>query len=135
MMGPNTQFLHLATVSSLLTLLAASAIPDTSFSDPLGSRIEQRDNPPWPYGVCGDSWGSGVSYKDEVLYDGNRDKCLRTIESHGPQLEADSTWRGDYSSGLRDAACSGSKLDDLIGSSYSSNRPQRRYLLLTPQSA
>lgn len=68
---------------------------------------------PWPYGVIGDSWGSGVAYKDSVVYDHNLDICLRTKEAHGPQMEADVSWTGDYSSGLRDTACSGSRLGDL----------------------
>ena len=65
------------------------------------------------YAVIGDSWGSGVAWNDKTLYDDNKDKCLRTFESHGPQLEADTTWLKGFTSGLRDAACSGSRLIDL----------------------
>ncbi len=92
---------------SLTSLGAASFLPDTYY------QLNRRDGKAWPYGVIGDSWGSGVSYKDDVLYDGNKDDCLRTKESHGPQMEADTAWIGHDPSGLRDAACSGSNLGDI----------------------
>ena len=112
-MGPSLRLTKVAAASSLLTLAAASAIPDAGVLNSFKSRFSKRENPPWPYGVIGDSWGSGVSYNDDVLYDNNLDNCLRTKESHGPQLEADTSWTGSFSSGLRDAACSGSQLVDL----------------------
>ena len=74
----------------------------------------KRDNSPWPYAVVGDSWGSGVAYKTEVLYDNNKDKCLRTKESHGPQIESDDSWNGHGKSTLNFAACSGSTLGDIV---------------------
>ena len=89
--------------------------------DPFRASIDQlarRDMPPWPYDLIGDSWGSGVAYSQDVLYDNNTDNCLRTKESHGPQMEADTTWTGSFSSGLRDAACSGSRLVDLAKGNY-----------------
>ena len=89
----------------LIAFTAASTIP--------ASDLAKRNGPAWPYGVIGDSWGSGVAYNDDVLYDQNLDHCLRTKESHGPQMEADTSWTGDFSSSLRDAACSGSRLVDL----------------------
>ena len=98
-------------VFSLVTLATASVVPESILSKAIA--INKRDSGPWPYGVIGDSWGSGVSYNTDVLYDNNIDKCLRTKESHGPQLEADHSWTGDFSSGLKDAACSGSQLADL----------------------
>ncbi len=93
---------------SLTSLGAATFLPDTYY------QLDRRDGQAWPYGVIGDSWGSGVSYNDDVLYDGNKDNCLRTSESHGPQMEADNTWIGHDPSGLRDAACSGSILGDIV---------------------
>ncbi|KAL8747806.1 MAG: hypothetical protein Q9190_000350 [Brigantiaea leucoxantha] len=96
---------------SLFGISSAGLVPKSAHLTPRGG-----DN--WPYGVIGDSWGSGVSYNNDVLYDGNLDNCLRTKESHGPQMEADTSWTGDYSSGLRDAACSGSQLVDLAKGQY-----------------
>ena len=93
---------------SLTSLGVASFLPDTY------RQLHRRDGQAWPYGVVGDSWGSGVSYNNDVLYDNNNDSCLRTKESHGPQMEADSTWIGHDPSGLRDAACSGSNLGDIV---------------------
>lgn len=105
-------------VLSLSILVTASIIPDAnSFRTSIGQLI-RRDPTPWPYGVIGDSWGSGVSYNDDVLFDKNLDNCLRTKESHGPQMEADTSWTGSFSSGLRDAACSGSRLVDLAKGGY-----------------
>ena len=101
-----------------LTNLVTANIRD---EDPFRASIDQltrRDMPPWPYAVIGDSWGSGVAYSQDVLYDNNTDNCLRTKESHGPQMEADTTWTGSFSSGLRDAACSGSRLVDLAKGNY-----------------
>ena len=73
----------------------------------------------WSHGrLMGDSWGSGVSYNTDVLYDDNRDDCLRTKESHGPQMEADQSWVGHDPSGLRDAACSGSQLGDIVAGQH-----------------
>ncbi|KAL8711275.1 MAG: hypothetical protein Q9225_007137 [Loekoesia sp. 1 TL-2023] len=92
----------------LTSLSAASLLPDAYY------RLNRRDGQAWPYGVIGDSWGSGVSYNNDVLYDDNKDDCLRTKESHGPQMEADETWIGHDPSGLRDAACSGSTLGDIF---------------------
>ena len=115
-MAVSSLFKHLFIVSSLITLITASIIPETILSKAFA--LNKRDSGPWPYGVIGDSWGSGVSYNDDVLYDKNLDNCLRTKESHGPQLEADTTWTGDFSSGLRDAACSGSQLVDLAKGAY-----------------
>ena len=93
---------------SLTSLCAATFLPDTYY------QLDRRDGQAWPYGVIGDSWGSGVSYNKDVLYDDNKDSCLRTKESHGPQMEADTTWIGHSPSGLRDAACSGSNLGDIV---------------------
>ena len=93
---------------SLTGLCAATFLPDTYY------QLDRRDGQVWPYGVIGDSWGSGVSYNKDVLYDDNKDSCLRTKESHGPRMEADITWIGHSSSGLRDAACSGSNLRDIV---------------------
>ena len=92
---------------SLTSLAAASFLPDTYH------QLDRRAGQAWPYGVIGDSWGSGVSYNTAVLYDDNKDNCLRTKESHGPQMEADPNWVGHDPSGLRDAACSGSRLVDI----------------------
>ena len=47
------------------------------------------------------------------LYDNNTDNCLRTKDSYGPQMEADTTRTGSSSSSLRDAAWSGSRLVEL----------------------
>lgn len=104
----------------LLTRLAAtSVIPDGKvLRTPSGNRFVSRTNSAWPYGVIGDSWGSGVSYNKTVLFDDNLDSCLRTWESHGPQMDADTSWTGSFSSGLRDAACSGSQLVDLAKGAY-----------------
>ena len=102
--------------SCLATLASASILPDIHSFKASKTRLAKRDA--WPYGVIGDSWGSGVSYNDDVLYDGNLDNCLRTKESHGPQMEADTSWLGDFTSGLRDAACSGSQLVDLAKGQY-----------------
>ena len=103
---------------SLTNLIAASALPDANSLKAFTNHLSIRDVTPWPYGVIGDSWGSGVSYNQDVLYDNNLDNCLRTKESHGPQMEADTSWTGSFSSGLRDAACSGSKLFDLAKGGY-----------------
>lgn len=105
-------------VSSLINLITASIITDVNPVRAYIGQFTKRDASPWPYGVIGDSWGSGVSYNKDVLYDDNRDNCLRTKESHGPQLEADTSWTGSFSSGLRDAACSGSRLVDLAKGGY-----------------
>ncbi|KAL8676221.1 MAG: hypothetical protein Q9186_007243 [Xanthomendoza sp. 1 TL-2023] len=104
-------FVSLISASSLATLAAASILPNPNVFNPLKNRLAKRDV--WTYGVVGDSWGSGVSYNDDVLLDGNLDNCLRTKESHGPQLDADTSWLGGFQSGLRDAACSGSQFVDL----------------------
>ena len=102
-----TNFEHIAAIAGFASLSAASSLPFTYHA------LKTRDGQAWPWGVIGDSWGSGVSYSDDVLYDNNLDDCLRTKESHGPQLEADDSWSGHDPSGLRDAACSGSQLVDL----------------------
>lgn len=104
-------------VLGLTQLVAASVIPDVDPSAASINQLNRRDNLPWPYAVIGDSWGSGVAYNDDSLYDGNLDECVRTKESHGPQLEGDNTWIGD-TSGLKDAACSGSLLSDLAKGKY-----------------
>ena len=70
---------------SLTGLGAATFLPDIVY------QLDRRDGQAWPYGVIGDSLGSGVSYNHDVLYDNNKDDCLRTKESHGPQMEADTT--------------------------------------------
>lgn len=93
---------------SLMSLGAATSLPDNYH------QLDRRDGQAWPYGVVGDSWGSGVAYNNDTLYDNNKDNCLRTKESHGPQMEADTTWIGHDPSGLRDAACSGSNLVDIV---------------------
>ena len=103
---------HVFCVLTFVSLITASII-----SAPI-SRFTRRDASPWPYAVIGDSWGSGVSYNNDVLYDKNLDNCLRTKESHGPQMEADTSWTGSFSSGLKDAACSGSRLFDLAKGGY-----------------
>ena len=104
---------HILGFTSLMPLIIASVVPNiTAVDDQLVTR-DDEDDEVWGYGVIGDSWGSGVAYKDSVLYDDNKDKCLRTKESHGPQMEADKTWLGKFKSGLRDAACSGSNLGSL----------------------
>ena len=82
---------HFLSALSLTNLITANLIRN---KDPFRAFIDQftkRDNPPWPYGVIGDSWGSGVSYKQDVLYDNNTGNCLRTKEAHGPQMEADTS--------------------------------------------
>ena len=107
---------HIIGVLSLVNLITASIIPLTNPAS-MG-HLTKRNTSPWPYGVIGDSWGSGVSYNEDVLYDKNLDNCLRTKESHGPQMEADTSWTGSFSSGLRDAACSGSQLVDLAKGGY-----------------
>ena len=98
----------------LIRLTSAAVLPG---SDQPTLSLGRRDNV-WPWAVIGDSWGSGVSYNDDVLYDGNKDSCLRTKESHGPQMEASTSWLGDFTSELRDAACSGSQLVDLAKGGY-----------------
>ena len=105
-------------VLGLTNLVTAGIIPDVRALKASTEHLITRDASPWPYGVIGDSWGSGVSYNNDVLYDGNLDNCLRTKESHGPQMEADTSWTGSFSSGLRDAACSGSQLVDLAKGGY-----------------
>lgn len=105
---------HFIKVVGLISLTSAAVLPD---SDQSTSFLGRRDNV-WPWAVIGDSWGSGVSYNNDVLYDGNKDSCLRTKESHGPQMEASTSWLGDFTSGLRDAACSGSQLVDLAKGGY-----------------
>jgi hypothetical protein len=111
----SSRFTHFVGASSLVTLVAASIIPDLHLVG-ASTRLVKRDV--WPYAVIGDSWGSGVSYKKDVLYDDNLDHCLRTKESHSPQMEADTSWLGSFTSGLRDAACSGSQLIDLAHGQY-----------------
>ena len=93
---------------SLTSLGAAIFLPDPYH------QLDRRDGQAWPYGVIGDSWRSGVSYNNDTLYDNNKDSCLRTKESHGPQMEADTTWPSHGTSNPRDAACSGSNLGDII---------------------
>lgn len=109
---------HVIGVLSLISLITASIIPDANLVRASIRQLARRDGSSWPYGVIGDSWGSGVAYKKAVLYDDNLDNCLRTKESHGPQMEADTSWTGSFSSGLRDAACSGSQLVDLAKGGY-----------------
>ena len=104
---------QIAGYASLIGLGAASLLPNNFRFESTIQRLSKRADA-WPYGVIGDSWGSGVSYSTDVLYDGNRDSCLRTKESHGPQMEADQGWVGHDPSGLRDAACSGSQLGDIV---------------------
>jgi len=112
----SSRFTHFVGASSLVALAAASIIPDLHLLGASRTRLAKRDV--WPYAVIGDSWGSGVSWKKDVLYDDNLDKCLRTKESHGPQMEADTSWLGGFTSGLRDAACSGSQFVDLAKGSH-----------------
>lgn len=98
-------------------LISAGAIPIANpFNGDMGrmTTIAKRNNDPWPYAVVGDSWGSGVAWKDDILYDNNTDFCLRTKESHGPQMEGDDQWSGFQKSTLRDAVCSGSTLGDIV---------------------
>ena len=109
---------HITSVLSLISLIAASKIPHGKPLSASTGQLAKRIESPWPYAVIGDSWGSGVSYNNDVLYDNNLDNCLRTKESHGPQMEADTSWTGSFSSGLRDAACSGSRLVDLAKGGY-----------------
>ncbi|KAI4129589.1 MAG: hypothetical protein LQ338_002163 [Usnochroma carphineum] len=109
---------HFLKTFSLIGLTSASIIPDLSRFPSSLAHLTPRDKTPWPYGVIGDSWGSGVAYNNDILYDNNLDYCLRTKESYGPQLEADTSWTGDFSSGLRNAACSGSELRDLAKGDY-----------------
>lgn len=109
---------HFIGILGLTNLITAGIIPDAKAFKASTEHLITRDVSPWPYGVIGDSWGSGVSYTDSVLYDNNLDNCLRTKESHGPQMEADASWTGPFSSGLRDAACSGSVLFDLAKGGY-----------------
>ena len=109
---------HFIVVLGLTNLITAGMIPDPKALKVSTEHLITRDTSPWPYGVIGDSWGSGVSYNDDVLYDNNLDNCLRTKESHGPQMEADTSWTGPFSPGLRDAACSGSRLVDLSKGAY-----------------
>ena len=105
---------HFVKALGLIRLTSAAVLSGFDYSK---SSLGRRDNV-WPWAVIGDSWGSGVSYNTDVLYDGNKDNCLRTKESHGPQLEANTSWLGDFTSGLRDAACSGSQLVDLAKGGY-----------------
>ncbi len=114
----NPRVKHMIGVLGLTNLITAGTTPDTKAFKGSTEHLIIRDSSPWPYGVIGDSWGSGVSYKDDVLYDNNLDNCLRTKESHGPQMEADTSWTGGFSTGLRDAACSGSRLVDLAKGGY-----------------
>ena len=110
--------MHLISSIILAGFTTASVIPNGESHTAAVSRPVKRDNPVWPWGVIGDSWGSGVSYNDSVLLDDNLDNCLRTWEGHGPQMNKDSSWQGSFSSGLRDAACSGSELVDLAKGRY-----------------
>ena len=96
----------------------AGPLPSTIHLEDASLGLTPRAVSPWTYRIIGDSWGSRVSYNQQVLYDGNIGNCLRTKESHGPQMEADTSWTGPYSSDLRDAACSGSQLVDLAKGSY-----------------
>jgi len=102
---------------SLANHISAGAIPITNPLRGIFGRtatITERDGDPWPYAVLGDSWGSGVAWKDDVLYDNNQDSCLRSKEAHGPQMARDNQWSGFQKSTLRDAACSGSDLRDIV---------------------
>ena len=105
---------HTVLALSLTSLGLASADPNHFRFKASTHPLYARQAAAWPYGVIGDSWGSGVSYSTDVLYDNNLDECLRTKESHGPQMEADPNWSGHDPSGLRDAACSGSQLVDIV---------------------
>ena len=98
----------------ILGFLSLTGLGAATFPPDIFYRLDRRDGQAWPSGVIGDSWGSGVSYNTDILYDDNKDDCLRTKESHGPQMEADTTWIGHSPSGLRDAACSGSNLGDIV---------------------
>lgn len=102
---------------SFADLISAGAIPIANpFHGDMDRTptITERNDDPWPYAVVGDSWGSGFAWKDEFLYDNNTDFCLRTTEAHGPQMEKDNQWSGFQKSTLRDAACSGSTLGDIV---------------------
>ena len=112
-----TRSRHLLAALSLASLTTAGIIPEVNPFNAIAVGLTKRDDP-WPWGVIGDSWASGVAYNKDVLYDDNKDKCLRTKESHGPQLEADSDLFGHEPSGLRDAACSGSQFVDLAKNQY-----------------
>ena len=92
---------------SLTSLGAAIFLPDTYL------QLDRREGQAWPYGVIGDSCGSGVSYNKNSLYDNNKHNGL-TKECHDPQVEADNIWIGHDLSGLRDTTCSGSNLEDIV---------------------
>lgn len=109
---------HTIVTLSLTSLGLAGLVPSHSRFEASTHPLYTRDGGAWPYGVIGDSWGSGVSYSTDVLYDDNKDECLRTKESHGPQMEADQNWVGHNPSGLRDAACSGSQLGDIVAGQH-----------------
>ncbi|KAK4693501.1 hypothetical protein P7C71_g3919, partial [Lecanoromycetidae sp. Uapishka_2] len=104
---------HLIAILGVVNSIKASTIPSDHGPPEVAKRQAVITNT-WPYGVIGDSWASGVSYNTHVLYDNNSDFCLRTTESHGPQLAANTSWLGStLIPGLSEAACSGSRLIDL----------------------
>ena len=104
---------HFLGVSSLTNFVTANVTRDYDPCSAPTDQFTRRDNLRWPYAAIGDSLRSGVAYNQDALYNNNLDDCLRMKDFHGPQMEADTTWTGSFSSGLRDAACSGSRLVDL----------------------
>ncbi|KAL8866684.1 MAG: hypothetical protein Q9174_006152, partial [Haloplaca sp. 1 TL-2023] len=112
-MGTSTNPAGPLSVLLCVSWAAAGLIPDTSIRDSLKNSLNTRAGPLWSYAVIGDSWAAGIAYNPESTYDNNRDQCLRSSEAHGPQLEEDDSWKGAFSSELRDAACSGSGLGDI----------------------
>lgn len=112
-MSPHFGRKHLIGALGLSNAVSASVLPATS-----SVNVDKRDGEPWPYGVTGDSWGSGVAWSKEVLYDDNKGTCLRTKESHGPQMEGDNAWTGFGKTTLHDAACSGRTLGDIVAGEH-----------------
>lgn len=71
-------FTHLINVVLLARLAQVSVIPNDESVKAGLSPYAKKDNPSWPWGVIGDSWESGVSYNNSVLFGNNLDNCLRT---------------------------------------------------------
>jgi hypothetical protein len=102
-------------LKQLIGILGLTNIASAGVLSMLPSReLVTRAGEPWSYGVIGDSWGSGVAWKKDLLYDDNKGECLRTKESHGPQLEGDDKWLGFKKTTLHDAACSGRSFGNIV---------------------
>ena len=83
------------------------------------NHLSKRDGGTFQWGAIGDSYASGVAYKDSVLYDNNQGNCLRTTEAYANQLKEDTSWFNGWTEYFTWTACSGSKLvnmqDQIVG--------------------